>query len=53
MKLAIYQMADRGTPKENLLTAYEAIASNTEADFFVLPEYFAFPGADYKKHYSL
>ncbi|MGC9156371.1 MAG: carbon-nitrogen hydrolase family protein [Ferrimicrobium sp.] len=52
MNVAIYQMADRGDPLENLARAYEAIVS-TEADFFILPELFVLPGGDYKKDYSV
>jgi predicted amidohydrolase len=48
MRLAIYQMADRGEARKNLADAYEAIV-NTGADCFVLPELFALPGGDYKR----
>lgn len=51
MKLAIYQMADRGEPWENLAKAYEAIV-DMEADCFVLPEIFVLPGGDYTRYYS-
>lgn len=52
MRLAVYQMADRGDPQENLATAYKAIVT-TEADCFVLPELFVLPGGDYKRNYTL
>ncbi len=52
MKVAIYQMEDRGTAKQNIKQAYKIIIQ-TEADFFVLPEFFAIPGGDFKQKYEL
>ncbi len=52
MKLAIYQMADRGEPQQNLEKAYEAIVGS-EADCFILPEYFVLPGGDFRRDYLL
>ena len=49
MKLAIYQIADRGEARPNPEDAYDAIVS-TRADFFILPELFALAGGDYKRH---
>ncbi|MBN1628388.1 MAG: carbon-nitrogen hydrolase family protein [Thermoleophilia bacterium] len=51
MRLAIYQMADRGEPCRNLADAYDAIV-NTQADCFILPEFFAVPGGDYRRDYT-
>lgn len=51
MRLAIYQMADYGEPRENLDRAREAIGG-CDADFFILPEFFVIPGGDYKKDYT-
>jgi predicted amidohydrolase len=48
MKVAIYQMEDRGNAKLNIKQAYITIIKS-DADFFVLPEFFAIPGGDYKK----
>lgn len=52
MKVAIYQIADTGDAGTNLAKAYDALISS-EADFFVLPEFFAIPGGDYRKQYTL
>lgn len=52
MKVAIYQIADMGDAAANISKAYDAIVS-TEADFFALPEFFAIPGGDYRKPYTL
>lgn len=52
MKVAIYQMEDRGDARRNIEQAYKIIIQ-TEADFFVLPEFFAIPGGDFKKKYGL
>ena len=47
MKVALYQMMDRGDIDENIRAACETIAE-TSADFICLPEYFTIP-ADYKE----
>ena len=47
MRIAIYQMADRGEAELNIKAAYRAVVE-TKADFFCLPEFFSIP-ADYKK----
>lgn len=52
MRVAIYQMEDRGEAGENIEQACRAI-KGTAADFFVLPEFFAIPGGDFKKGYTL
>ncbi|MGI2335555.1 MAG: carbon-nitrogen hydrolase family protein [Dehalogenimonas sp.] len=52
MKVAIYQIADTGDASSNITKAYEAII-NSKADFFALPEFFAIPGGDYRKPYTL
>ncbi|MDV2989927.1 MAG: carbon-nitrogen hydrolase family protein [Dehalogenimonas sp.] len=52
MKVAIYQIADTGDADTNITKAYDAI-TKSEADFFALPEFFAIPGGDYKKQYTL
>jgi len=52
MRVAIYQMEDRGDPHENIKWAYEAVVK-ADADFFVLPEFFAMPGGDFKKDWSV
>ena len=52
MRVAIYQMEDRGDPHENIKWAYEAVVK-ADADFFVLPEFFAIPGGDFKKDWSV
>jgi len=45
-------MEDRGDPHENIKWAYEAVVK-ADADFFVLPEFFAMPGGDFKKDWSV
>jgi len=45
-------MEDRGDPHENIKWAYEAVVK-ADADFFVLPEFFAIPGGDFKKDWSV
>jgi predicted amidohydrolase len=52
MKVAIYQMEDRGRAELNIKQACVTI-SKSDADFFVLPEFFTIPGGDYKKNYGL
>lgn len=52
MKTAIYQIADTGNAEANIAKAYDAIV-NTEAEIFILPEFFAIPGGDYRKTYTL
>jgi predicted amidohydrolase len=52
MKIALYQMEDRGDAAINIDHA-QMMISSTSADFFVLPEFFAIPGGDYKKNYTL
>jgi predicted amidohydrolase len=52
MRVAIFQMSDSGEPEQNIARAREAIAG-CDADFFVLPEFFAFPGGDHRKAYTL
>ena len=52
MKVAIYQMEDRGDAMLNIEQAYKTIIKS-EADFFVLPEFFTIPGGDYQKKYGL
>lgn len=52
MKVAIYQMLDRGDPEENLKAAFEAII-RTEADFLVLPEFFSIPGGDFRRRWTI
>ena len=52
MKVAIYQMEDRGNAKLNMEQAYKTIIKS-DADFFVLPEFFAIPGGDYKKEWDI
>ncbi len=47
MRVAIYQMMDRGDAALNINAVHESII-NTNADVFCLPEYFSIP-ADYKK----
>ena len=46
MKIALYQMEDRGNVKENIKAAYDAIVK-TKADFICFPEFFTIP-AEYK-----
>ncbi len=46
MKIAIFQMEDRGDIDGNIRAAYNTIIK-TNADFFCLPEFFSIP-ADYK-----
>lgn len=52
MKLALYQIEDEGDVVNNIEKARKAIIS-TEADFFVLPEFFSIPGGDFRKHYTI
>jgi predicted amidohydrolase len=52
MKVAIYQMEDRGDARLNIEQAYNTIIKS-KADFFVLPEFFTMPSGDYKKIYGL
>ena len=52
MRVAIFQMSDSGEPEENIARARGAVAG-CDADFFVLPEFFAFPGGDHRKAYTL
>ena len=51
MKLAVYQMEDRGEARLNIEQAYHSIV-NTGADFFALPEFFSIPEGDFKKKYT-
>ncbi len=51
MKLAVYQMEDRGEAQLYIEQAYNVIVS-TEADFFALPEFFSIPKGDFKKKYT-
>jgi predicted amidohydrolase len=52
MSVALFQMTDYGEPEKNIARARDAIAECC-ADFFVLPEFFAFPGGDHRRAYSL
>jgi deaminated glutathione amidase len=52
MSVALFQMADYGEPEKNIARARAAVAG-CDADFFVLPEFFAFPGGDNRQAYSL
>jgi predicted amidohydrolase len=45
-------MEDRGEAAKNIEQAYHTI-THSEADFFVLPEFFAIPGGDFRKQYDL
>jgi predicted amidohydrolase len=52
MKIALYQMEDRGNPAANIEAARKKIMES-RADFLVLPEFFTIPGGDFTKPYTL
>lgn len=52
MKIDVFQTQDKGTPADNIENARQAIC-RSQADFFILPEFFSIPTGDFRKDYSL